>query len=44
MTSIFKDRKPEPYGTYYISNSLSGTEGINSKVTVSDTTVVFETI
>ena len=43
MTSIFKDRKP-PFGKYYISNGKSGTEGINSIVTVSNTKVVFETI
>ena len=43
MTSIFKDIKP-PLGKYYTSNGKSGTEGINSIITVSDTEVVFETI
>ena len=43
MTSIFKDIKP-PLGKYYTSNGKSGTEGINSIITVSDTEVVSETI
>jgi len=44
MTSIFKDKKPSPYGDYYITNGKSGIEAINSIVTVSDTKVVFKTI